>query len=202
MDMKNLRITNTLNEKQKREVARLYYQAFPKKFSSLWLFTKNESQAVRVLAKSLRYKSGLYALSEDTVLGFIGLEKGNGFYAPLRYSSFREAFNIFSAGWRYAAYCIYRLFHGDMGSRTIHIDPIVVARHTRGMGIGSGLLKATFEYAKKLGKRKVVLEVVDTNPMARRLYEKHGFRVVKAEHLSLLTRRAGFDKLYHMVKDL
>lgn len=202
METENLKITNTLNDIQKREVASLYYKAFPKKFHALWIFTKTETQAVAILYKSLRYKKGIYVLKEDKVLGFIGLEKGDGYFAPLDYASFREAFHMPGASWRYLAYGIYRLFHGKTEADAIHIDPIVVSQQARGKGIGSRLLETTFRYGKALGKNKVILEVVDTNPMAKKLYERLGFRVVKEENISCLSRRTGFNKVYHMIKDL
>jgi ribosomal protein S18 acetylase RimI-like enzyme len=202
MDINSLTITNILTPRQKKETARLFFKAFPKKFNTLWVFPKDEKRAVKVLSRSIRYKSGFYALSGDRVLGFIGLEKGTGYYAPISFQSLRSAFSVFSSLWRYVAYLFFRLLHGETDSDVIHIDPLVVSEQARGLGIGSSLLNKTFKYAKYLGKKKVILEVVDTNPLAKKLYERQGFRVVKEEDLSLFTKRAGFQILYYMEKDI
>ncbi len=200
VDQNNIIITNIIKEEHKDTVARLYFEAFKLKFNHLWLFTKKEDKAVIVLKKSITFKEGLYAVSNNEVLGFVGLEKGNGYYAPLSLAGFNEAFGIFGAAWRFAAYGIYRLFHGQSKKDEVHIDPIVVSSEARGMGIGTKLLEAVFDLAKRLKKKKVILEVVDTNPMAKKLYEKVGFREVKAEELAFLTKKAGFKRVIHMEK--
>jgi ribosomal protein S18 acetylase RimI-like enzyme len=51
-----------------------------------------------------------------------------------------------------------------------------------------------------LGKEKMTLEVVDTNPEAKKLYERKGFVVTKIENIAFLTIRAGFRKVIHMRK--
>ncbi len=200
VESNNIIITNIIKEEHKKEVARLYFQAFLLKFNYLWLFTKSEEKAIIVLRKSIPYKEGLYAVSDNKVLGFVGLEKGTDFYTALSFEGFTEAFGLFGAVWRYLAYGIFRLFHGRAKEGTIHIDPIVVSDEARGMGIGTKLLEAVFDMAKRMKKKKVVLEVVDTNPMAKKLYERVGFRVVRIEDVAFFTRRAGFDKIFHMEK--
>lgn len=202
MDQKDVIITSEINEEQKETVAKLYFQTFQLKFHYLWLFTKKEDKAVIVLKRSIPYQEGLYAVQDDEVIGFVGLEKGNGYYAPLSFIGFWEAFGIWGASWRYVAYTIYRLFHGKNKQDEVHIDPIVVSGKARGMGIGTRLLEAVFELAKKKKKRKVILEVVDTNPKAKRLYERVGFRVAKTDNLALLTKEAGFAQVIHMEKVL
>lgn len=202
MDANTITITNILTPNQKKQAARLYFKAFPKKFHFLWIFTKDERRGAKVLTRSLKFYNGFYALWGDRVMGFIGLEKGDDYYAPLSFQSLRSAFPRFSALWRFIAYKIYRLVHGETSTDVIHIDPLVVAEQSRGLGIGSALLDKTFEHARKLGKKKVILEVVDTNPLAKKLYERKGFQVVKKEYLGLLTKRAGFQALYHMEKEV
>lgn len=198
--MEEIKITTKIERKHKVEIARLYFQAFTKKFHYLWLFTKKEEEAAFVLEKSINYQKGLYAIKDDEVMGFVGLETGNEFYAPLKYSSFVEVFGKIGASWRYIAYGIYRLFHGEKRKEAIHIDPIVVSGQSRGMGIGTKLLEAVFEFAKKKKVDKVILEVVDTNPKAKKLYEKMGFCVVKEEKIPFFLQKAGFQKVLHMEK--
>jgi RimJ/RimL family protein N-acetyltransferase len=50
-----------------------------------------------------------------------------------------------------------------------------VAKPFRGMGLGSRLLKACIESARRQGIEKIELEVFSSNAAARALYEKLGF---------------------------
>lgn len=45
----------------------------------------------------------------------------------------------------------------------------------RGQGLGSQLMEASLQHAKKIGLEKVELAVYTTNPAAIALYRKHGF---------------------------
>lgn len=198
----NITLVRSINEAQKCQVAKMYYQAFAKKFSTIWLFADNEEEATKVLINSINYENGLYALCDEEVMGFVGLETGDSFYTQLTYSAFLSAFNFFDATWRVTAYGLYRIFHGEIRNDAVHIDPIVVSSKARGLGIGSKLLDGTYELTRSLNKHKVILEVVDTNPDAKKLYERHGFHVVKEENLSILTKEAGFSIVYYMEKRL
>jgi ribosomal protein S18 acetylase RimI-like enzyme len=52
-----------------------------------------------------------------------------------------------------------------------------VHRDYRNMGIGSALLDATLEAAKRFGLERVELEVYTSNTIAMRMYEKYGFKL-------------------------
>ncbi|MBC3796078.1 GNAT family N-acetyltransferase [Acetobacterium tundrae] len=198
----NIEITKSINEDQKTEVAKLFYSAFEKKFSTLWLFAKNETQAVAVLRECINYKKGLYALSENSLLGFIGLETGDGLFVNFKFSSLSKVFGLFGATWRFLAYGIYRLLHNNRIEHEVHIDPIVVSSNARGMGVGTKLLNATIDFARSINRKCVFLEVVDTNSNAQKLYERVGFAVVDVEDTSLFTSNSGFSKVIHMRKIL
>lgn len=70
------------------------------------------------------------------------------------------------------------------------------------MGVGTQLLNATIDFAKSINRKSVILEVVDTNPKAQKLYEKFGFAVVEVEDTSLFTSGSGFSRVIHMKKIL
>ena len=73
------------------------------------------------------------------------------------------------------------------------LDGICVDRATRGRGIGSTLLAEAAQKAQRLGLRAVKLSVIDTNPRARALYERHGFTPTGRGSLGLLAPVYGFD---------
>jgi ribosomal protein S18 acetylase RimI-like enzyme len=72
------------------------------------------------------------------------------------------------------------------------MDGIGVSPAMRGSGIGTKLLDALIGYARKQGCRSVRLDVIDTNPAARRLYVRVGFVPVKTRHFACLHWLLGF----------
>lgn len=67
------------------------------------------------------------------------------------------------------------------GVGVLSVNGLAVAKAARGRGIGSILLNAATEEAKRRGARKISLHVHGTNLPARRLYERHGY-VVEGTH--------------------
>jgi phosphinothricin acetyltransferase len=59
---------------------------------------------------------------------------------------------------------------------------LYVARERRGRGIGDALLGALETRARSLGYHKMVLAAFPTNAPGKRLYERHGFRLVGIYH--------------------
>ena len=58
------------------------------------------------------------------------------------------------------------------------LGDIAVEAAWRGRGIGARLLAAAIDLVRERGVRELYLEVRVSNDGARRLYERHGFRVV------------------------
>ena len=65
-----------------------------------------------------------------------------------------------------------------------YLDTICVAEDFRGHGVGSALLEALPKIAKRDGYDVFGLSVDRANPNAKRLYEKHGFKVVAEREIS------------------
>ena len=60
----------------------------------------------------------------------------------------------------------------------LHVQNLAVQAKYRRKGLGDKLLKSLLERAEKRGSRWAALELRASNEVARRLYEKHGFRLV------------------------
>jgi ribosomal protein S18 acetylase RimI-like enzyme len=58
----------------------------------------------------------------------------------------------------------------------LHLQALAVATGARRSGIGSQLVEATIDEARRRGARKLGLRVLSTNSRAIRLYERYGFR--------------------------
>jgi predicted GNAT family acetyltransferase len=84
------------------------------------------------------------------------------------------------------------ILHRTPRSDELLVDGIVVRADRRGHGIGTKLMYRLFDVALAHGKRVVRLDVVDTNPAARHLYEGLGFVAIKTEKVPFLRRFMGF----------
>jgi ribosomal protein S18 acetylase RimI-like enzyme len=82
-----------------------------------------------------------------------------------------------------AAYC------NDLESGQAFISSVSVLRGWGGRGIAARLVERCLAHARALGLRRVALEVDAANAPARRLYERQGFTVTRAEPPSLMMVR-------------
>ena len=71
-----------------------------------------------------------------------------------------------------------------------------------GLGIGSALLDACIECAKKAGYKQMELEVVAENDRAVKMYEKAGFVEYGRNPRDFLSRYSGYQELVYMRLEL
>ena len=93
----------------------------------------------------------------------------------------REAFLAYENG-----ECVGQVLVAAAWNGYAHIEDISVARMYRGRGIGTALLKKTFEWAKKKGLSGISIESQDNNLLATRFYIKNGMHIGSVD-----------TKLYH-----
>ena len=92
-----------------------------------------------------------------------------------------------SAGKRLGA-----VFLVKQSPRVAKLRLLIVERSARGMGLGMRLVKACVAFARAAGYRKLVLWTQSELTAARAIYEKLGFRKVRAEpHRSFGKRLTG-----------
>ncbi|MDX2004873.1 MAG: GNAT family N-acetyltransferase, partial [Meiothermus sp.] len=115
------------------------------------------------------------------------------------WDAFVRAFGPLSGSLRFG---LLALFDRPHPPRQLTLDGLAVAPEARSRGVGRALLGAVLEYAQRHGFASVRLDVVDTNPRARALYEHLGFRETATQHLPLLERWLGFSASSTMVKSL
>ncbi len=87
---------------------------------------------------------------------------------------------------------------------TLKLGFIAVDSEQRGKGIGNRLLSYAEGMASQGGYTKMALEVVSSNPDAKRLYEKIGFKESEVMKIGFLRRllKWDFDTVYGMIKEL
>lgn len=62
---------------------------------------------------------------------------------------------------------------------TSRLAAMGIAKETRGKGAGSWLMNILIDQARQRGEREMVLEVIEQNEAAVKLYQKYGFQVVR-----------------------
>jgi len=156
-------------------------------------------RCARLLERSLADDRILTAVSGERLIGFAGLHySGREWFDPNLESLIRVLqwgfFRVMAMG---------IILFKRPKQNVMHLDTLAVHPDVCGEGIGTQLVDAVVALANAEGKRFVTLEVEDTNPHAKRLYERLGFVVDKFEKLPWLWSKAfAFSGSYHMSKDV
>ena len=82
----------------------------------------------------------------------------------------------------------------------LHIDWIAVSPHARGRGVGSKLMAFAHDVARQRGLESMTLDVVDSNPRARELYERLGFTEVSTKSVWPFRRLYGINSYTRMIR--
>lgn len=185
-----------LPEAWREPAAHLYCEAFPR---VMQFFMGSTEHAVPILTACFNPEPAFVATVDGQPVGLAALQcDGRHFLQPrLRIFTRRRGWLRGAFGWH-----MLRWFRLTLPADEIGIDTLAVTAAVRGHGLGSRLLEATFDYGRRLGKRAARLDVVDTNPEARRLYERLGFVAVKTERFPFASRYVGFSATTIMVKPL
>lgn len=178
----------------RQEAARLYYEAFRQKLHPIF---RDETKALAVLTAALNGDHALVATVDGALAGIAGFKDADGQMVALQPRHMTDTFGFIGGWWRLLALS---LFERKLADGTLLMDGIVVSPAMRGQGVGSRLLDAMVDYAREEGYDHVRLDVVDTNPRARQLYERQGFIAQSSEHYPLLRRIFGFSGSTTMLK--
>jgi ribosomal protein S18 acetylase RimI-like enzyme len=189
-------IQNGLPEQHRNQAAVIYYEAFSRK---LVMLAVSRQKLTALLARLFNSQRAIIALTHEQCVGVVGLHYDQQFFTRTQLRIFTE-----ELGWLRGlpGYLMFHAFEPAPRQDHLRIECLAVAPEARGKGIGSQLLSAVYTLAKKEGKTSVSLEVVDTNPDARRLYERQGFRVTRTMYYPYLSRIAGFSVAYVMVRPI
>ena len=193
METTEIEIKFGLPESYRRQAAELIYQAFERKFRPVM---KSAAHGVPILAQGLDPEMMIVALVQQQIVGAVGLYyRKQNFWDP-SLSSFVAEFSWLSGLIRFV---MFRLFIFGGGCDLV-VEAIAVDESRRGQGVGTRLLEAVFDLARQQGFKSVRLEVVDTNPAARHLYERLGFVATRTWPYPYLRNLMGFSAATTMVK--
>ena len=193
----DITLTDTIPETGRRAAARLFWQAFQGKLGPL--MTPDE-KALAFLERVLDPTHGIAAVDGDgRVVGIAGFKTSTGALIGGELSDLQSVYGTFGGLWRGV---LLSLLERPLADDVLLMDGISVDESARGQGLGTALLAAIKTHAAELGKDAVRLDVIDTNPRARALYERQGFQAMKTEHIGPLRLLFGFRSATQMRFDL
>jgi ribosomal protein S18 acetylase RimI-like enzyme len=185
-----------LPEDGRRQAAALYYEAFRQKLEPIF---DSPDHAIATLAPDLSTEMAFVALDEDQVVGVAGLQHSGHHFVNAQVSAFAREFGWLRGLFKFG---LFLTFGRRQREGELLMDGIVVHSSQRGQGIGTRLLQAVFDFAQANGFHSVRLDVVDTNPGARRLYERLGFVPTETHEYPYLRRWMGFSASTTMIKEI
>ncbi|MGJ8587761.1 MAG: GNAT family N-acetyltransferase [Yoonia sp.] len=192
-----MKITVGIPEKDREEAAALYWDAFGEKLG----FTMGPKyQAMMFVRSVLRPDHGICAHDDDgRLLGIAGFKTSKGALVGGDFNDLRRVYGWVSAAIRCS---LLSLLERDTENERFLMDGLFVAPEARGMGVGTALLDAIVDEARRRGYDQVRLDVVDTNPRAKALYRHVGFKEIKTVKIGLLKHIFGFSASTTMVRDV
>ncbi len=196
----DVNITTKLPREMITQAAEVYYSSFKQKYDGLLMIPRTREQALHILRESMNCSMGIYALDDGgNLVGLAGLGcKGRGF-VKYKWRLLLQEFGLLGAILRK----LIKFFEAPaLRKGQLRIEGVVISEDAQGQGIGTALLHAVFEWARRQGYKTVCLEVINTNPDARRLYHRLGFKDKGRVYFGLLTRQAGFTFIWRMEKKL
>ncbi|MFE3636493.1 GNAT family N-acetyltransferase [Streptomyces sp. NPDC059168] len=173
-------------------VAALYWEAFGRKIAPA-LNPPGKGRAF--IATHLHRDRSVTALAAGRVVGVAGYRLDG---RALTGGGVKDVLSAYGSCRGLPRLVLLALLERTPAAGELVMDGIAVDAAHRGRGIGSLLLREVAAVAADHGCRRVRLDVVDTNPRARALYERHGFTAHRTERTPWLRGLMGFGAVTTM----
>lgn len=193
----NVTISKGFSASERNWVAALYWEAFAAK---LHYVLGPQPKALRFIADQLNPDFALVARGRESgILGVAGFKTSKGALIGGEMSDLARVYGWLSACWRGP---VLAFVERDLADDILLMDGICVSTEARSMGLGTALLAAIKAEAVSQDLSAVRLDVIDTNPRARALYEREGFKAIGQENLGPLRHLFGFRSSTKMLCDV
>ena len=190
-------IVQSVPEKYRTEAACLYDDAFGPKLA---VAIANPATRRRLIADSLNLRFAFAAIADGSLVGIAGYRTEEGSLTEgLSYDALKNSLG-FIKGVRAAL--LLSFYERSLKPKELLMDGIAVHPSTRGKGVGTQLLTSLCGYAKDHHYHQIRLDVIDTNPRAQQLYERHGFEATHTEHFGYLRWFFGFGASTTLTRSL
>lgn len=189
-------IHSGLPEAYRRQAAEILYDAFQRKFASV---ISKADQAIAILEESMAASMALVAISDDRLVALAGVGHGGQGFLNWKRSAFLR-----QLGWLRGlpGYMLASTFIHPADNGQLMLECIAVSDSVRGQGVGTQLLDAVFALTQAEHLDAVQLDVIDTNPRARELYERLGFVATHTRHYPYFRRLLGLTAVTTMIKQV
>ncbi|MFE0640645.1 GNAT family N-acetyltransferase [Streptomyces sp. NPDC058877] len=176
------------------QVAELYWEAFGRKLGAA-LGPAERGRAF--IARHLHHDRAVVALDPDDghVTGVAGYQLGG---RGLTGGGVRDVLSAYGPLRGLPRLAVLALLERTAEPGELVMDGIAVHPAHRGAGIGTLLLAEIGEIAAAHGCSRVRLDVIDVNPRAKALYERHGYTAVHTEQTPFLRDLMGFGAVTTM----
>ena len=192
-----MKISIGIPECDRDEIAALYWEAFGEK---LGFVLGPKYQALQFIRAVLRHDHGICAHDDrGRLLGIAGFKTTKGALVGGGFTDLRRVYGWVGASIRIA---LLAALERDTENERFLMDGLFVAPEARGQGVGTALLDAVCDEAKRRGYDEVRLDVIDTNPRAKSLYLHEGFREVSTHSIGWLRIIFGFNAATTMVRSV
>jgi ribosomal protein S18 acetylase RimI-like enzyme len=180
---------------ERAQVAAMYWDAFGQKLGRVM---DPSPRALQFIERVLDPTHALCARDDSgALLGVAGFKTFESALVGGTFGDLRRIYGTWGSLWRAGALT---LLERDTETQRFLMDGIFVSDTARGRGVGTALLDAICDVARTRGYAEVRLDVIDTNPRARALYERQGFVAGEVQRLGILTHVFGFESATTMIR--
>lgn len=177
------------------DAARLYDEAFGGKLA---LAIPARDARIELIARSFLPEYGIAAIEGDALVGLVGFHTAEG--SLTGGMDFRGCVAMLGPMRGMRAALVFSFYERAPKPGQLLLDGIAVRASARGRGVGTRLLAALYDIALSEGYNELRLDVIDTNPAARRLYERNGFIATETARFNYLRWLLGFGASTTMVR--
>ncbi|AWZ08710.1 MULTISPECIES: GNAT family N-acetyltransferase [unclassified Streptomyces] len=175
-----------------RRAAEMYWAAFGRKLGPA---LNPPDKAVPFIAAHLNADRAVCAILDGQLVGLAGYQLGG---RALTGGSASAVLRVYGHLRGLPRLLLLALFERHPAPGQLVMDGIAVDPGIRGRGVGSLLIEEVAAVAAEQHCREIRLDVIDTNPRARALYERRGFTAVGTERTPYLRGLLGFGAVTTM----
>lgn len=187
-------LASGFDDAERASVAALYWRAFSDKLGRV---LGPDRKALEFLEHVINPKFAIVARGpKREILGVAGYKTAAGSLMGGGLSDLAQTYGWIGTAWRGA---LLAFVERPLADNVLLMDGICVNPNARGQGLGTRLLDAIKDKARDLGKTAVRLDVINTNPRARALYERQGFVAQMTETTGPLRHVFRFDTTTQMI---
>lgn len=178
-------------------VATLIYDSFENQFQ----YTLGPRyKGVSFIADSLQSEYGLIAFQENEFVGIGGAKTEKGELIQIRFSRWLYTYHIRTLR---SFFIGFPFLYERHESGVLTLASLSVKKAARGQGIGTQIIKEFIHYGSVNGFHTLKLEVVNSNPKAKMLYDRLGFTTRRYTSIPRpWSFFLGFTGVYEMVYPL